>query len=89
MQINNPQNTSYLANTILKDILRLEATADRVSKLEGCIENLLNDELITEQQVYEQNCSIARLFIEEHLGLDPTPKRIKQCVEFIIKLEKN
>lgn len=81
-------NITELSLQIIENMLGLEITAERLSRLEGCLEHLLMEGVMTENQNYEQNCTIARLFIEEHLGLAPTPERINRAVEFIKAMEK-
>ena len=81
------EKCTKLAHTVVHGVLGLEPTSQRISKMQGCIENLLMNEFPTPEKVYEQNCTIARIFIEDQLGLSPTPKRMAQCVDFIMTIE--
>ena len=89
MQTQKPKNYSQLAKVIIYEVLGLAPTQERLTKMEGVVEDFLLNKFPTPEKIYEQNCSMARVFIEDQLGLAPTPERIERVVEVMVGLEKH
>ena len=83
-----PEYCHFLAKTILRDILRLKTTPERLTRVEALVEDLLINKAPSNEDIYQHNCSIARAFIEESLGLAPLPKHIDRFVAFITEFEQ-